>query len=145
MHTEHLQNVRASLIAAGWLIALAVTSLLFLALAGAGAVDPNDTESRSGALWALATVGAGFFVGGFVAGFRALHAPILHGLGIGIASLVAWFALNLLVLLLPGGATWEALPPLLSASLLLEQMILAIAGAWIGYRIALRDQPEPEE
>ncbi|HUH12397.1 MAG TPA: hypothetical protein VMK65_04780 [Longimicrobiales bacterium] len=144
MHTEHLQNVRGGLIMGAWLIAAAVTSLLFLALASTGLLDTEDAESAMAASWTLATVGVGFFVGGFFAGFRALHAPILHGIGIGIASLVAWLGLNLLAILFDG-AGWEGLPPLLTATLLLEQMLFAVLGAWTGYRMALRDQPEPED
>lgn len=144
MHTEHLQNVRAGLLMAGWLIAAAVTSLLFLALASLGVLDPEDAESAMAASWTLAIVAAGFFAGGFYAGFRALHAPILHGIGIGIASLVAWLAVNVLALLFDRTG-WQGLPPLLTATLLLEQMLFAVLGAWAGYRLALRDQPEPED
>lgn len=143
MHTEHLQNVRPVLVAAGWLIGAAATSLLFLGLAGAGLLDPMDPDAVPVG-WTVATVGLGFFVGGFFAGFRALHAPILHGLAIGVTSLVAWFALNVLAILFPSGE-WEGLPPALTAALLLEQMVFAIAGAWLAYRLALQDQPEPED
>lgn len=143
MHTEHLQNVRPVVVTAGWLISAAVTSLLFLAIAALGVVDPAEGDARE-AGWTISTVAAGFFVGGFFAGFRSLHAPILHGMAIGIASLVAWFGVNVLALFFPL-AEWEALPPLLTAALLLVQMVFAVGGAWTGYRLALRDQPEPED
>lgn len=143
MHTEHLQNVRSGLVATAWLIAAAVTSLLFLALVAAGLLDPAASDHVPVG-WTVATVGAGFFVGGFFAGFRSLHAPILHGLAIGVTSLIAWFGLNVLGLVLFAGE-WEGLAPTLTAALLLEQMVFAVAGAWFGYRLALRDQPEPED
>lgn len=140
MHTEHLQNVRLSLVAVGWLIAVAVGSLVALLVAAAA-----DAPSDAAGTGALLAVAVGFFAGGFFAGFRALHAPILHGVAMGIASLVAWVVLNVIALLTTPHAGWEALTPALAAVVLLSQMAFAVAGAWTGYRVALRDQPEPED
>lgn len=38
MHTEHLQNVHTARVLAGWLVAIAVTSLIILALIGLGQI-----------------------------------------------------------------------------------------------------------
>lgn len=135
MHTEHLQNVRLSWVLTGWLVAIAVVSLLVLALAGFGilGIDP-----ATDALWAVVAVAIGFWAGGFFIGIRAIDAPILHGVGMGVASLVAWFLVNLFVSVPFGDAQWQGLSPSLTAAILLEQMVAAIAGAWVGHRFALR-------
>lgn len=143
MHTEHLQNVRPMLVVVGWLIAVAVASLVALTLASASSAP--DGELGTGPAGAILTVAVGFFAGGFFAGFRALHAPILHGVAMGIASLVAWLVLNLVARGTSPGVEWEALTPTLAAFVLLAQMAFAVAGAWTGYRLALRGQPEPED
>ncbi len=143
MHTEHLQNVRLTLVVAGWLIAVAVGSLVALTLASASSAP--DGELATGPTGTILTVAVGFFAGGFFAGFRALHAPILHGVAMGVASLVAWFALNLLARGASPSVEWEGLTPTLAAFVLLAQMAFAVAGAWTGYRVALRGQPEPED
>lgn len=138
MHTEHLQNVRPVWVATGWLVAVATTSLIALVLASLELVGPDGAAE---ALWAVVAVALGFWVGGFFTGFRALEAPILHGIGIGLTSLVAWFIVNLLTVPFPG-LRWEALSPMLTAALLLVQMMSAVAGAWVGHRVALRGGAE---
>lgn len=140
MHTEHLQNVRPVFVASGWLIAVATVSLVYLGFAALNLVGGDPGESAAIAAVAIAV---GFGVGGFFAGFRSLHAPILHGVAIGLTSLVAWVLLNLLAELT--GEGWSSLSAATTAALLLEQVIAAITGAWIGYRLALKDQPEPED
>lgn len=137
MHTEHLQNVHAGWVAAGWLVAAAVTSLIFLVLASVQLIG-NDSGTQ--ALWAVVAVAFGFWAGGFFIGTRAIEAPILHGIAIGLASLVAWFLLNLLVGLAFRMSYWSSLTPTLTAALMLEQMVAAVAGAWVGHRIALRGE-----
>lgn len=142
MHTEHLQNVRPGLVVLGWLVAAACVSLIFLALT---AIGLSGDPVSGGAVAAVVSVAAGFAIGGFVTGFRAFHAPILHGVAIGLASLIAWFALNVLeVAVFPAGG-WNSLSPTLTAGLLVEQVVFAVFGAWIGYRTALQGQPEPRD
>lgn len=136
MRTEHLQNVHAGWVAAGWLIAAAVTSLVVIALAGIGIV--HDTL---GAGWSIVAVVVGFYVGGMFTGFRSIDAPILHGIAIGIFSLVAWLILNAVATAL-GGATWQALTPTATAAILLLQMAAAVAGAWTGHLIAVHGGPD---
>ncbi|MGH7475775.1 MAG: hypothetical protein ACRELD_05760 [Longimicrobiales bacterium] len=142
MHTEHLQNVRPSLVGTGWLIAVAVGSFAFLALVALGLVSGDWADD---AKFAALAVAVGFGVGGFVAGFRAMHAPILHGVAIGLTTLVAWVALNLITVAVLEHASWSALSPTASGALLLEQIVAAVLGAWIGYTLALRGQPEPAD
>ncbi|HEX6939979.1 MAG TPA: hypothetical protein VF158_11250 [Longimicrobiales bacterium] len=140
MHTEHLRNVHPLWVAAGWLVAAATASLITLAFAALELTGPATDPGTAG----LAGVALGFWVGGFFTGFRATRAPILHGIAIGLTSLIAWFLLNLLVFVFPS-LGWEALSPLLTAALLLVQMTAAVAGAWVGHRIALRGGAELRE
>ena len=127
MHTEHLQNVRAVWVAAGWLVAIAAASLILLVLAGLGL---TGTDPATDALWAVVALVIGFWLGGFFTG---------------LASLVAWFLINLIVDLLLELAPWSALTPTTTAALLLVQMMAAVAGAWVGHRVALRGGVELSE
>jgi hypothetical protein len=139
MHTEHLTHVRPVRVSVAWLIAIAVASLAGLLLASVGSEDGPGTAGA-----ALAMAG-GFFAGGFFAGFRSMHAPILHGVALGLVSLVAWVLLNLIARGASPGFEWEALTPTAAGAILLAQMAAGVAGAWTGYRLALRGQPEPED
>jgi hypothetical protein len=135
MHTEHLQNVRAGWVGVGWLVAVAVTSLVLLVMASLGILA---AETTGGAPWTVLAVAAGFVAGGFSIGVRTGAAPILHGVAMGLTSLLAWFVLNVLAGLLAGLGGWTGLSPVTTAALLLVQMVAGIAGAWIGHRFALR-------
>jgi hypothetical protein len=140
MHTEHLQNVSAVRVIAGWLVAAAVASFVALALLGTGLMHDETTPANT--WWSLFAVGTGFFAGGFFAGFRALQAPILHALGIGVTSLVTWFLLNALsALFFTGRFDWPALSTQFAIGLLLLQLAAAIIGALLGYNMALRGKP----
>lgn len=139
MHTEHLQNVRSTRVFTGWLVAIAVTSLLALAFAGTGALGSGaDTVST---LSSVIAVVVGFWAGGFFAGFRAIEAPILHGVGIGLTSLVVWAALNVVVAVAFDGIGWTGMTPSLAVGLMLAQIAAAVVGALIGYNVALRGKP----
>ncbi len=139
MRTEHLQNVHLGWVTAGWLIAAAVTSLVVIALAGLGIVAPDGSMSP---VWSLVAVVIGFYVGGMFTGFRSPDAPILHGIAIGIFSLVAWLVINLVVSLALPGAGWTGLTPLAAAAALLLQMAAAVAGALSGRAIEVRGGPD---
>jgi hypothetical protein len=138
MHTEHLQNVRGVQVLAGWLIAIAVTSLVILALVGFGVLADAMQVST---FWSVLAVAAGFWAGGFFAGFRALQAPILHGIGIGLMSLVVWVVVNAVFSLLLPEVDWQGLTPALAVALVLAQMAAAVVGGLLGYNIALRGRP----
>ncbi|HEX2094543.1 MAG TPA: hypothetical protein VHG28_19215, partial [Longimicrobiaceae bacterium] len=115
MHTEHLQNVRPSWVAFGWFAAAAVTGLALVALSALGILHPT---ADSGGVWVLLAVLVGFFSGGWLVGWRTGEAPVLHGVGIGLFSLVVWFASNLLASAL-GFAEWTGLNATLTAGVLL--------------------------
>ena len=141
MHTEHLQNVTFARVLAGWLVAAAVTSLVAFALTAMGIMHDDATASNTWGI--LLAVAVGFFAGGFFSGFRAIQAPILHGVAIGLMTLVVWAILNAIVALLAGHAELASTysSPGGSITLLLVQMAAAMFGALLGYNIALRGKP----
>ncbi|HEX6694245.1 MAG TPA: hypothetical protein VF035_06115 [Longimicrobiales bacterium] len=137
MHSEHLQNVSTGRVMMGWLVAVAVSSLVLLALAAVG-MSPVEAENT----WAsILAVIIGFFAGGFFTGMRALRAPILHGIAIGLMSLVVWVVLNVIVFGLLSGAQWEVLTPLITTLLLFAQIVSAVIGALVGYNVGLAGKP----
>ncbi len=142
MRTEHLQNVHLGWVTAGWLVSAAVTSLVVIALAGLGLLSTDG--SASGTAWSVLAVVIGFFVGGMFTGFRSTDAPILHGIAIGIFSLVAWLIINLIASA-AFAAGWAALTPTWTAAALLLQMAAAVAGALTGRAIELRGGPDVTE
>ncbi|HEX2188553.1 MAG TPA: hypothetical protein VHG51_06615 [Longimicrobiaceae bacterium] len=128
MHTEHLQNVRPSWVAFGWFAAAAVAGLALVGLSAVGILHPT---ADSGGAWAMLAVLVGFFCGGWLVGWRTGEAPVLHGVGIGLFSLVVWFLANLLASLL-GITGWTGFNPTLAAAALLLQIAAAVFGAWYG-------------
>lgn len=138
MRTEHLSNVHIGWVTAGWLIAAAVISLAVLALAAVGAVAPDGSLAAG---WTILAVVVGFYVGGMFTGFRSIDAPILHGIAIGIFSLVAWLVINLVATAV-SASPFQALTPTGAAAALLLQMLAAVAGAWTGHRIAEHGGPD---
>jgi len=130
---EHLHNVRASWIAFGWFIAVALTALAILALTVVDLVRP-DTPAEQ--VWVSISMVFGFALAGFVVGWRVNAAPILHGLGMALFSIVAWVGLNL-VLGEPTGVTaWDTLDVGATLTLLLLQTAAAVIGARLGVRRA---------
>jgi hypothetical protein len=138
MHTEHLQNVRYGWVIAGWLIAIAVVSVVVFIFEASGLVGAGGARD---ALASLISVVAGFGAGGFFAGFRALEAPILHGVGIGLTSLVVWVAVNLIATTLLDAVGWQSLTPAFAVGLVLVQVVAAVVGALLGYNVAVRGKP----
>lgn len=132
MHTEHLQNVHPVRVAAGWLVSVAVTSMVvfgFIVLGLMAGEGPRDT------MWAVAAVAVGFLVGGWFTGMRTVEAPILHGIALGLTSLVAWALLNLVAL--PFGMEgWSRLTASAAVTVLLVQTVAAVVGCWMGTRSA---------
>ena len=130
MHSEHLRNVQFSWVAFGWFIAASVAISILLLVTGAGLADADGPH----ALWLTLAAAIGWFVGGFITGFKAAAAPILHGVAIAMLSFVAWFALGILGGV-PGdtevGATLASRG---AAAALLVQAVAATAGCWVGYR-----------
>ncbi len=101
----------------------------------------DDTPGISTSLASLIAVVAGFWAGGFFVGFRALRAPILHAAGMGVTSIVAWVAVNVLAQLLWHTPNWTGLGAPVAMALVLAQMTAAIVGALMGYNVALRGKP----
>jgi hypothetical protein len=133
MHTEHLQNVRAGRVVAGWLVAISVTAFIvfgFVMLGLMGDAGPRDT------MWAVVAVAAGFLVGGWFTGYGVLEAPILHGVAIGLTSLIAWVALNSVMVIGFRGAEWEGLTASAAVAVIVVQILAAVAGCWVGVRSA---------
>jgi hypothetical protein len=86
MHTEHLNNVRLGYVLAGWAIAICATSLFVLVLIATGIQSSMSSDGR----YIAAAVALGFAMGGAFVGFMTSLAPILHGIMIGLTSLVVW-------------------------------------------------------
>jgi hypothetical protein len=132
MHTEHLQNVRPGWVFFGWFVSVAVVSLILLALIAVGLLSADAAAGE--AAWGLAAIAAGFLMGGWLTGARVGLAPILHGVGIGLVSLLLWFAANLLFGETLGATTWDDGSPAFHAGMLLLQIAAAATGARIGSR-----------
>jgi hypothetical protein len=133
MHTEHLQNVHPVRVITGWLVSIAVTSVVVFGLITLGLLEEGDTARDT--MWAIAAVAVGFLVGGWFTGIRTVEAPLLHGIGLGLTSLVAWALLNALAL--PFGMTgWSGLSAAATVTVLLVQIVAAVTGCWMGTRSA---------
>ena len=137
MHTEHLQNVSIGRVLLGWAVAAAITSFVLLLLAALHALPFGE----EGAWWNVLAAAVGFFGGGFFAGFRAMQAPILHGVAIALTTLVVWVVVNVLVFGLSGRESWEGLNATLTAVIMLVMIIAAVLGALLGYNLAVVGKP----
>ena len=131
MHTEHLQNVRPSWVLFGWFVSVAVVSLFGLVLAATGFADP---DASAVGVWGVIALGTGFFLGGLVTGARVGVAPILHGVAIGVVSLLVWFVVNVVFGEALDATTWNDGTPAFYAGALLLQMAAAAVGARLGSR-----------
>lgn len=130
MHTEHLQNVHPVRIGAGWLVSVAVTSVVVFGFIVLGLM--GEEARTTDAVWAVLAVAVGFLVGGWFTGMRTLEAPILHGIALGLTSLAAWAVLNVVVVLGWGAEEWTGLGATATLVVVLTQIVAAVAGTWIG-------------
>ena len=128
MHTEHLQNVHPVRVLGGWLVSVAATSVVVFGFIVLGLMRGGAGDS----VWAVVAVGIGFLVGGVFTGSRTLEAPILHGIGLGLTSLVAWAVLNLVAAAFLGVEQWSGLGTTAALAVLLTQIVAAVLGCWIG-------------
>jgi hypothetical protein len=142
MHTEHLQNVGIGRVILGWLVAAAVTSALVLGFIGIGFMGDSPASGVSGVLLAVLI---GFWVGGFFTGIRAVEAPILHGVAIGLMSVVVWAVANGLAAVTVGGTAWRDLSASATVFVILEQIVAAVIGAWMGYRLPFAGGKDQEQ
>jgi hypothetical protein len=131
MHTEHLQNVKPSWVLFGWFVAVAVVSLIALVLAAVGLADP---DASAVGVWGVVAIAAGFFLGGLVTGARVGAAPILHGIAMGLVSLLVWFFANLAFGETLDAETWDDGSAAFYAGSLILQMAAAALGARFGSR-----------
>ena len=134
MHTEHLNNVRLGWAFLGWMAAFGATSLILFVLI---VLDVLNPESTGGGGWIALAVAVGFVIGGAIVGFMVALAPILHGILIGLMSLVVWALINAVVTMLWPDVTWTSLSGPLTVNVMLVQTIAAILGARFGYRYAV--------
>lgn len=132
MHTEHLQNVRPTWVAFGWFLGAAAFSLVFFALVAVGLLQ--DDGGAGGGIWILMAMFLGFMAGGYFTGLRVGAAPILHGVAIGLFSVVVWFVANLVAGETLDASAWSSLAPEFAAGVILLQIFAAAMGARIGSR-----------
>lgn len=131
MHTEHLSNVRPGVVAFGWFVSAAVTSLIVFALIAVGFLSRDGV---GGTGWGLLAVAVGFFAGGWYVGMRTGRAPILQAVAMGLFSLVLWLVVNLVFGNPLGADSWYTGGAYGAGFILLQ-----IVAAAIGGRIASRD------
>lgn len=134
-------SIRPSWIAFGWFIAVAMTAFVLFALTAIGVVPQEETAGVD--VWVTGALVAGFFTGGFSAGVRVGESPVLHGLGMGLFSLVVWLGANLLFGEVASLTTWTALSLPIAAALLMLQTAAAVIGARAGVRWSRRISPRP--
>ncbi|HSG08733.1 MAG TPA: hypothetical protein VLA36_10275 [Longimicrobiales bacterium] len=130
MHTEQIGNLHPGWVVGGWLIAVAVTSAVYLALVGAG-LFPQGGAAVLGVAVAMAV---GFFVGGLFVGLRWVDAPVLHGAAITLVSVLVWFLGSLA---LPANARGWSNSTSAALGLILLQLVASAAGGWTGRRMSL--------
>jgi len=132
---ESVRSIRPGWIGLGWFIGVAISSLLVFVLTVLGLIRVDaPTEGMGVALSIL----VGFVIAGFVTGMRVVAAPVLHGLGMGLLSVVVWLGLNLLVGESADGVAGNTISAMGAASLLLLQTVSAVVGARAGVRFARR-------
>lgn len=135
MYTEHLQNVRVGYVIAGWLVSIAIASFAMFILVALNLLNP---DAFGGGPWVSIAMIIGFVLGGAFVGFRTGEAPILHGIAIGLTSILAWVIINSVITLLFQNQDWVSLDPVMTATAILVQIISAVLGARWGYRLAIR-------
>jgi hypothetical protein len=69
-----------------------------------------------------------------------MRAPILHGTGIGITSVVVWALVNAIAAFRPE-LIYSGVGPVIVAGLMFVQFAAAMLGALVGYNVALRGKP----
>jgi hypothetical protein len=134
--TESFSDLRPSWIAFGWFIAAAVASFVvfFFIMLGLLTWDSLD----AGGVWTAVAILVGFVVGGFFTGVRVARSPVLHGLAIGLFSLLVFLLANVFAGEPTGATAWRQLPYVEAAALLTLQAVAAIVGTRMGTRWTLR-------
>ena len=133
MHTEHLNNVRLGYVVAGWAIAICATSLFVFILIATNIQSSMSSDGR----YIAAAVALGFGVGGAFVGFMTSLAPILHGIMIGLTSLVVWALFNVITSFVAPDFVWTELTAQWTIAVVLVQIMAAVLGARFGYRLTV--------
>ena len=128
---ERIRDIRPTWVAFGWFLAAAIASLLLIAFTAFGMVS---ADSGGEPVWVGLALLLGFFGAGFFVGSRAGVAPLLHGLAIGLFSLVVWLILNVVLGEPTGETTWRSLDAATLVGLLVLQAVAAVIGARVGVR-----------
>jgi len=128
---ESIRSVRLSWIAFGWFLAAGLTSLILIALEAFGV---TGVGAAAESLWVAIALVIGFSTTGFFVGTRVVAAPVMHGIAIGLFSLVVWVAINLFIGEAVGETTWRFLDPRTLSGLLVLQAVAAIVGTRLGVR-----------
>jgi hypothetical protein len=117
-----VKNLHPGWVIGGWLVAFAVTALVFLGLTGLG-LDPEGVVAPSIALT------LGFFAGGLFVGVRWSNAPVLNGTAMALVSVIVWLGGRLLAPDAIGDPPRELGFALV---LVVQQLVAAVAGALAG-------------
>lgn len=131
----NLSAVRPSWIAFGWFIAACITGLGLLALISLGIADG---QSVGGDPWVAAALTVGFLLGGFFVGVRVGGEALVHGLGMGLFSVVVWIGANLFLGEPTDQTAWSELGAATVTMLLVLQAVAAVVGVRMGVRWASR-------
>jgi hypothetical protein len=134
MQSEQLTNLHPGWVLAGWLVAAAVTAMLYIGGVGLGFVAPDGGTL----LWPSLSLAGGFFAGGLLVGMRWSDAPLLHGAAITLLSVVIWF--GALLLGAPGGPAGVPF----ALGLILLQLAASCFGGWMGRRWTLAGGGAPQ-
>lgn len=135
MHSEHIRNLHPGWVVGGWLLAVAVASVVFLVFVGLGLVPPDE---RWGDLTVLLAVALGFFSAGLFVGLRWSDAPILHGAAITFLSVLVWFVGSLLTPALGTGTGLDG--PAFVLGIVLLQLVASVVGGWVGRTLVRRGE-----
>jgi hypothetical protein len=130
MH-ESYRSLRWSWIGFGWFMAASITSMVLLALIAFGVIG---AEPDAEPLWIAVALLVGFFVAGLFVGTRVAAAPVLHGLAIGLLSVVAWVVTNVVAGGATGETTWRSLDAYTFTGLIVLQGVAAVVGTRMGVR-----------
>jgi hypothetical protein len=132
--TERFSDIHPTWIAFGWFLSVAVAGFFLFLFIVLGLLTTDTLEG--GAVWTAVAILLGFVGGGFLTGLRVAAAPVLHGIGIGLFSLLAFLVVNLVPGEALGASAWREIPISQAAGLLTLQAASAVVGARFGVRWA---------
>lgn len=128
---ESVRSVRPGWIGFGWFVGAALTSLIVFVLTVLGLIRSDAPTEGTGVALSLLV---GFLLAGFWVGTKVNAAPILHGVGMGLLSVIVWLGLNLFAG--SAGTGIDAVSGVVALSMLALQTAASIVGARAGVRFA---------